>query len=58
VHPTEEKIEDAFSRLERYNAKKAEELELERKASDEKQNVLWVPTESPTDDPDAGGGRR
>jgi len=32
VHPTPERVEDAFSRLERYNGRKAEELENKRKA--------------------------
>jgi len=50
VHPTEEKVEDAFSRLERYNAKKVEELELKRTASIEVQVGVPVPPESPTDD--------
>jgi hypothetical protein len=49
VHPTEERIEDAFSRLERYNAKKAEELEAKRKATSEMQAGVTVPPESPTD---------
>ena len=53
VHPTEERVEDAFSRLERYNAKKAEELDAKRRANDEKQNAVRVPTESPTCDLDA-----
>ena len=35
VHPTPERVEDAFSRLERYNARKAEELEKKRKAERE-----------------------
>ena len=52
VHPTEEKVEDAFSRLERYNAKKVEELELKRRASIEVQVGVPVPPESPTDDQD------
>jgi integrase len=38
VHPTEERIEDAFSRLERYNAKKAEELELK---TGKRRNADW-----------------
>jgi len=49
VHPTEERIEDAFSRLERYNAKKAEELELKRRANGE-MHEMPVPPKSPTDD--------
>jgi hypothetical protein len=59
VHPTEERIEDAFSRLERYNVKKAEELELKRRANGEMQSGVPVPPESPTeqetveDEPDA-----
>ena len=55
VHPTEERIEDAFSGLERYNAKKAEELELKRRATGEIQSAVPVPPESPTDDQNAVG---
>jgi hypothetical protein len=36
VHPTRERVENAFSRLERYNARKAEELEKKRKTEADK----------------------
>jgi integrase len=34
VHPTSERVEDAFSRLEVYNARKAEELRLKRESAE------------------------
>jgi integrase len=39
VHPSEERGENAFSRLERYNARKAEELETKRNAEGEKSSM-------------------
>jgi integrase len=36
VHPTGERVEDAFTRLENYNKRKAEELEAKRSAEDSK----------------------
>jgi integrase len=42
VYPTGERVEDAFTRLEGYNARKAEELEAKRKAEDEKAKSVAV----------------
>jgi hypothetical protein len=42
VHPTGERIEDAFTRLESYNARKAEELEVKRKAEEAKTQSALV----------------
>ena len=42
VHPTPERVEDAFTRLESYNAKKAEELEAKRKVEEAKTQSALV----------------
>jgi integrase len=40
VHPTPERVEEAFSKLEAYNARKAEELERKRKAEAEEARAV------------------
>jgi site-specific recombinase XerD len=42
VHPTSERVEDAFSRLEVYNSRKVEELKLKRKNEEEKSASIVV----------------
>jgi integrase len=39
VHPTPERVEEAFSRLEIYNARKIDELKSKRKAEEDKSRV-------------------